>query len=94
MATHGRDERDRARTAAIGRRIRDLRLEQDLTQEELAERAEVHRAVVGFIERAEREAGVSLIWRMANGLGISMGELLDGIEDEVSPPPRSRRGRR
>jgi transcriptional regulator with XRE-family HTH domain len=90
MSGRGRDQRDKARTSAIGHRIRELRIDQDLTQEDLADRADVHRAVVGFIERGEREPGVSLVWRLAEGLGVSMAELMAGIEDSV-PGPRRRR---
>ncbi len=88
MADTRRGARDRARTAAIGVRVRRVRLEQGLTQEALADRAGVHRAAVGFIERGEREPGVSLIWRLADGLGVSLGQLMEGIEQTV--PERSR----
>ena len=71
--------------------MRSLREEQGLTQEELAERANVHRAMVGFFERSEREPGVSLVWRLADGLGVTMEELLNGIEDDVTPPRRRSR---
>jgi len=83
MADTGRGERDHARTLAIGSRVRELRLERGLTQEALAQRATVHRAVVGFIERGEREPGVSLVWRLADGLGVSMATLMSGIEETV-----------
>jgi transcriptional regulator with XRE-family HTH domain len=46
--------------------------------------------VVGFIERAEREPGVSLLWRMADGLGIPISELLQGL----GPSTTRVRGRR
>ena len=99
MADNGRGERDRARTLAIGRRVRELRTGQGITQETLAERARVHRAVIGFVERGEREPGVSLVWRLADGLGVSLAALLESIEDTVvdqpapARPPRARRER-
>ena len=46
-----------------------------MTQEQLAERAGVHRAEVGFIERAEREIGYLKVWRLADALDVAPGEL-------------------
>ncbi len=71
----GREERDSARVRAFGLRLRELRQERGLSQEQLAERAEIHRAVIGFVERAEREVGIALAWRLADGLGVAPGEL-------------------
>ncbi len=30
----------------------------------------------GFVERAEREVGIALAWRLGDGLGVAPGELL------------------
>jgi transcriptional regulator with XRE-family HTH domain len=75
-----RDEGDRERVRAVGERVRRLREAQGLTQEDLAEAASVHRAEIGFIERAEREVGIALAWRIADGLGITLSELVSGLD--------------
>ncbi len=64
---------------AFGERVRELREARGLSQEKLAEAAEVHRAEVGFVERGEREIGIALAWRFADGLQISLAELVDNL---------------
>lgn len=67
----------------LGQAIRRRRLEAGLSQEQLAERADVHRNHVGFVERGERSPTVVVLDRIAQGLGIPAWELLK----EGSSPP-------
>ncbi|MER8912066.1 helix-turn-helix transcriptional regulator [Mesorhizobium sp. M0854] len=60
--------------------LRRLRHEQDLTQEELAARAELSMRYVGLIERARVSASVSVLGRLAAALNV--GPLL------IRPPQR------
>lgn len=60
---------------AFGLRLRELRLQRHLTQEQLADAADLHRTVVGFIERAERDVGISTLWRLARALGVPVEDL-------------------
>jgi len=71
------DRRDSTRhhLVAFGRHVRSLREARGLSQERLAEAAGVHRAVVGFIERAERDIGISHLWPLAAALGLAVGDL-------------------
>ncbi|MDP9460085.1 MAG: helix-turn-helix transcriptional regulator [Actinomycetota bacterium] len=71
-----RGDKDRERVRAFGRRVRELREARGLSQEKLAEAAEVHRAEVGFVERGEREIGLALAWRFADGLSVPLQELV------------------
>lgn len=64
-----------AERAALGRRIRALRESRGLSQEALAHEAGFHRAEVGFIERAERDFGVSRLWPLARALSVEVSEL-------------------
>ncbi|MCX6543507.1 MAG: helix-turn-helix transcriptional regulator [Acidobacteria bacterium] len=59
----------------FGRRIRELRLTRDLSQEQLAERAGLHRNYVGGIERGERNVAILNIAKLAAGLDITLAEL-------------------
>lgn len=71
--------------AVLGRRVRELRERVGLTQEELAHRAGVHRAVVGFIERGERDIGVTLLWPLAEGLGVAVADLFRPDKSGANP---------
>ena len=68
--------KDVARVRAFGERVRQVRLEKELTQEKLGYLAEVTTAEVGAIERAEREPGLVMICRLAEALGVPAGDLL------------------
>ena len=67
---------DHALIEAFGQRLRELRTAQGLTQEELATRAGVEAAEVGFYERGEREPGIVMLMRLADGLGCEAMSLL------------------
>jgi len=63
------------RLREFGARVRVLRLDRGLSQEQLAHEAGLHRAVVGFIERGDREVGISKLWPLAAALGVEVQEL-------------------
>ncbi len=56
--------------------VRSHRRRLGLSQEELAERAKVHRTYVGMIERGEKNVTIYNIERIADALGIPPSELL------------------
>ncbi len=64
----------------FGHRIRCLRLSLGISQEELAERAGVHRTYVGIIERGEKNITLINASKVANVLGVPMKHLFEGIE--------------
>jgi transcriptional regulator with XRE-family HTH domain len=51
----------------------------DLSQEELAFRAALHRTEVGLLERAERTPRIDTLVKLAGALGVEPAALLDGI---------------
>jgi transcriptional regulator with XRE-family HTH domain len=67
---------------AAGREIRKHRLKLGLSQEQLAERAGLHRNYVGFLERGERNASLKALFSVAQSLGIGLGEMLGGIPQQ------------
>lgn len=71
-----RDAEVQARLLAFGGHVRTLRQERDLTQEQLAHESALHRSVIGFIERGEREIGVTTLWPLAAALGVAVGDLV------------------
>ena len=64
----------------LGRTIRVLRAERDLSQEALGERGGLHRNYVGAIERGEINPTYRVLLKVAHGLGVSPSELLARTE--------------
>ncbi len=64
-------------TKRIGLNITIIRERQGLTQEKLAELAGLHRAYIGQIERGEKNIGLKNLEKIANGLNISIKDLLE-----------------
>lgn len=56
--------------------LRPLRAEQGISQEELADRAGLHRTYVGSVERSERNISIDNIAKLAGALGVKANELL------------------
>ncbi len=61
----------------FGERLREKRSALHLSQEELAERAGVHRTYIGMIERAEKNITLENIEKLAKALKIPLHELLN-----------------
>ena len=61
-------------------RVRNLREELDWSQDDLAEKANLHRTYISGLERGERNVSVLNILRLARALKTSPGKLLDDIE--------------
>lgn len=62
---------------AFGNRLRELRQEQCLTQEELAYRAGLNRTYVGDIERGEKNITLGSMDKLAKALGIKLRDFFD-----------------
>jgi len=61
---------------AFGQRIRDKRISLRLTQEELAERADLHTTYLSSVERGERNIALENIIAIAKALGCSAKDLM------------------
>lgn len=66
----------------LGFRIRQLRKEKGLTQEELAEKAKVSVSFIGHIERMEKQPSVLTLIDIAKALEISLDFLILGRRNE------------
>ncbi len=63
----------------FGIRIRALRLAQNWSQENLAEKTGFHRTYIGMVERGERNPSLKNINVFAEAFGISISELFNEI---------------
>ncbi len=72
---------------AFAANVRRLRKERGLTQERLAELADLHMTDIARIETQGRDPGVKVLAKIAHGLGVPASELLDGVEHR---PPSQR----
>ena len=63
----------------FGKRVRTLRLERGLSQEKLAELADLHRNYVGDVERGERNIAILNIVALARALKVRPSKLLETI---------------
>ena len=67
----------------FGRAVRKRRRELDLSQEELAERAGLHRNYISDIERGDRNPSLENIYKLSKALGIKVSALFShyGIDE-------------
>lgn len=70
-----RKEKAGAHRQEFGDRVRALRTERNLSQEELAVVAGLHRNYVGGIERGERNVGLDNIVALAHALDVPVADL-------------------
>ncbi len=63
----------------FGRALRTLREERGYSQEDLAERAGLHRNYVGGIERGERNVALENISKLAKALSVRMQDLFKSL---------------
>jgi transcriptional regulator with XRE-family HTH domain len=60
----------------FGSRLKHLRQEKSLTQEQFAQKCGLHKNYIGMVERGERNPSLLNIDVISKGLGISIPELM------------------
>jgi transcriptional regulator with XRE-family HTH domain len=60
--------------------LRKVRIDKGLSQEELADLAGLHRTYISQIERGLKSPSLRSLEQIANGLGITLSELLRRLE--------------
>jgi len=63
----------------LGQRIKELRAQHKMTQEDLAFSAGVDRSYMGFIERGERNSTLAKLIKIAKSFNISLSELFQSV---------------
>ncbi|MFM0630508.1 helix-turn-helix domain-containing protein [Paraburkholderia xenovorans] len=71
------------RVKKLGLVLRQLRQARGWSQEELAERAGLHRNFVGLVERGSTQVAIDSLFSLADALGITASDLLRQVE---TPP--------
>ncbi len=70
---------------AFGRRLREVRADRGLSQNQLARRAKMRPSAIGRLERGARAPALETILRLARGLGVPPGALLDELVACLDP---------
>ena len=58
----------------VGLNLQNLRREKDLSQEELAHRAEVHQTYLSGVERGKRNPSIMVLQRICEALGRDIAD--------------------
>jgi len=69
--------RKKSARQTFGINLRRHREALDLSQEDLAEKADLHRTYIGSVERGERNVSIDNMERLAAGVGCTIQTLLD-----------------
>lgn len=75
---------------ALSATIKARRLELNLTQEALAGQVDLDRPFITLMESGKKQPTVSVLWRLAAGLEISVAELVARVDerlDRLQNPP-------
>lgn len=64
----------------LGGNLKQFRQSKGLSQEKLAELTGLHRTYIGGVERGERNISFLNLIRIAEALGVSVADLVEGIK--------------
>ncbi len=74
-------------TRIIGKNIKQLRDDKGLSLDKLSNLTDVSKSMLGQIERAESSPSINVLWKIATGLKIPLGVLLEEEKDEFFKVP-------
>jgi transcriptional regulator with XRE-family HTH domain len=69
--------------SALARRLRELRAERGVSQEAFADSCGLHRTAMSLLERGKRVPSLRTLVTLSQGFGITLSELLDGVDKGV-----------
>ena len=69
---------------ALGKRMRALRAKQGFSQEAFADHCGLHRTAMSLLERGKRVPSLRTLFTISSGFGISLSELLKGVDKGVT----------
>ena len=68
----------------IGNLVRQLRLEAGLSQEDFADKCELHRTYIGCIERGEKMITIETADKVTSALGLTLAQFFRLLENDKS----------
>ena len=72
--------------AAFGKLVRQRRNALNISQEELGYRSGLDRTYISGIERGTRNPTLTALMAIAKGLGLTVAEVVQNLEQETLPP--------
>lgn len=84
------DRRNEHLVAAFAAALVEQREKASLTQEELAERADVSARFISFLETGRRQPSLSALHALSKGLDMRMLDLVAEVERQMKQIPDSR----
>jgi transcriptional regulator with XRE-family HTH domain len=67
-------------TQVLGERVRARRQELGLSQEAMADQIGIHWTFLGQVERGQRNLNLHNLLKLARGLGLDPGDLMQGLQ--------------
>lgn len=65
----------------FGNRVREERHRQGLSQEQLAEKAGLHRTYIGMVERAEKNITLGNVDRICRALAVDLSKMFEDLHE-------------
>ena len=69
----------------VGERIKLLRQQKGMTQQDLSEKANISIAFLSFLESGKRKGSLKTYQHLATGLSLGLDELFKDLEDDKIP---------
>ena len=68
----------------VGKRLKSIRLEKQLSLDEVSKLTDVSKPMLGQIERGQSSPTITTLWKIAVGLKIPLSSLLEEKEKEMA----------
>lgn len=71
----------------FGKVLREMRDENQISQEKLAEYCDLDLTYISLLERGLRQPTITTIFKLAKALNISPSTLIEKVEHQIETPP-------
>ncbi len=69
----------------FGKKVKELRIAQGLSQEAFAHKVGIDRTYMPSIEKGKRNISITIVQKIAKALGMKISELFSVIESDILP---------